>query len=419
MPEQVANKTVFTLLEVAKSIQKTIAERYRSSYWIKAEMNKLNHYTHSGHCFPELVEKRDGKVLAEMRSILWKGDYQRINKQFMEILGEPLSEGITILFQANITYDPLYGLSLRIVDIDPAFVLGELEKEKRASIGALKREGIFQANKGLAFPLVPKRLAIISVETSKGLSDFYKIVQKNPWGYRLETTLYPAILQGERSIEAILGQLQIIASRLAQYDAVAIIRGGGAEVGLTSFNHYRLAKAVALFPLPVLTGIGHSTNETVTEMVAHINAITPSELADFVLQKFHAFSLLTDQAEEQLVRSARGLFAEHHDQLERQTSKISWSAKTLLLQQHAELRAQKGRLDQAARTTIKREKTHLKHLERILAVADPVHLLRRGFSIVRVAGKSVHRLEQVPLNTELEIQLEDGIVRSKVILKTE
>ena len=182
-------------------------------------------------------------------------------------------------------------------------------REKRASIGALKREGIFQANKGLAFPLVPKRLAIISVETSKGLSDFYKIVQKNPWGYRLETTLYPAILQGERSIEAILGQLQIIASRLAQYDAVAIIRGGGAEVGLTSFNHYRLAKAVALFPLPVLTGIGHSTNETVTEMVAHINAITPSELADFVLQKFHAFSLLTDQAEEQLVRSARGLFA--------------------------------------------------------------------------------------------------------------
>src|SRR5690606_18787560 len=113
-------------------------------------------------------------------------------------------------------------------------------------------------------------------------------------------------------------------------------------------------------------------------------------LADFVLQKFHAFSLLTKQAEEQLVQSARRIFDEHHDQLERQTAKISWGVKTLLLQQHSELRAQKNRLSQAARMNIKSENTHLKHLERVLAVADPVHLLRRGFSIVRVAGKSVH-----------------------------
>lgn len=417
MPEQVNEKTVFSLLEVAKSVQKTINDRYRSNYWVKAEMNKLNLYTHSGHCFPELVEKRDGKVLAEMRAILWKADFQRINQQFESILGEPLRDGITILFQANISYDPLYGLSLRVIDIDPVFVLGELEKEKRQSIERLKREGIFEANRNLVFPLVPKRLAVISVETSKGLSDFYKIINKNPWGYRIETTLYPAILQGDRSIDAIIRQLEVIGSQQLNYDAVAIIRGGGGEVGLTSFNHYRLAKAVALFPLPILTGIGHSTNETVTEMVAHMNAITPSALADCLLQRFQTFSLRLEELEQGMISASQRIFQQCHEQLESQAAKISWATKTLLLQRRADLDRQKAALGQVVRTKLKTEHAGLQHIERMLTIADPVHLLRRGFSIVRLDGKAVHRLAQVPNEAELEIQLEDGWLHSKVILK--
>src|SRR5690606_25369698 len=240
MPELMDNKTVFTLLEVSRSIQKTIAERYKSLYWIKAEMNKLNHYSHSGHCYPELLEKKEGKVVAEMRSILWKMDYQRINRQFLEVLGEPLREGITMLFQAGISYDPLYGFSLKIVDIDPTFVLGELEKEKRESIKKLTEEGVFDANKRLPFPLIPKRLAIISVETSKGLSDFFKIINGNPWGYKIECTLFPALLQGDKSISSIIKQLEVIANKLEDFDAVAIIRGGGGDVGLSSYNNYFL-----------------------------------------------------------------------------------------------------------------------------------------------------------------------------------
>src|SRR5690606_17517223 len=260
MPETVSDKTIFSLLEVSRSIQKTIAERYRSLYWIKAEMNKLNHYTHSGHCYPELVEKKDGKVVAEMRSVLWNTDFQRVNQQFIKLLGEPLRDGITILFQAGISYDSLYGFSLKIVDIDPTFVLGELEKEKRESIGKLQAEGVFHLNKNLPFPLLPKRLAIISVETSKGLSDFFKIIHRNPWKYKFEYTLFPALLQGDKSIPSIIRQLANIAEKREEFDAVAIIRGGGGEVGLSSYNNYQLAKAIAIFPIPVLTGIGHSTN---------------------------------------------------------------------------------------------------------------------------------------------------------------
>ena len=441
MPEILEDKTIFTLSEVSRSIQKTIAERYKSLYWIKAEMNKLNHYSHSGHCYPELLEKKDGKIIAEMRSILWKMDYQRINRQFIEILGEPLREGITMLFQAGISYDPLYGFSLKIVDIDPTFVLGELEKEKRASILKLKQEGLFDANRLVPFPMVPKRLAIISVETSKGLSDFYKIINGNPWGYRFSTTLFPALLQGDKSIPSIIRQLEVIAERMESFDAVAIIRGGGGDVGLTSYNNYFLAKAIAIFPLPLLTGIGHSTNETVSEMVAYKNAITPSELADFLIQKFHNFALPVDEATERIVRAARKLFEQEHLHLNDLVNAINWNSKTQLLknktqleqsaqqllrgsklllkQELSQLEQMSQDMQRMSKVLLKNENTSLLQIERLIGMLNPIHVLKRGYSIVRIDGKAVHQLDQVEVGSTLSIQVEDGQIESTVTKKIE
>src|SRR5690606_4085325 len=359
MPEMIHNKTIFSLLEVSRSIQKTIADRYRSLYWIKAEMNKLNHYSHSGHCYPELVEKREGKVVAEMRSILWKADYQRINAQFQKLLNEPLRDGITILFQAGISYDPLYGFSLKIVDIDPTFVLGELEKEKRESIRKLQVEGIFDANKRLPFPLLPKRLAIISVETSKGLSDFFKIIQRNPWKYRFEYTLFPALLQGDKSVPSIIRQLANIAEKTEEFDAVAIIRGGGGEVGLSSYNNYQLAKAIAIFPIPVITGIGHSTNETVSEIVAYQNAITPSELADFLIQKFHQFAIPVDEAQNRIIQASKSLFEREEHLLMQFSQSISWNSKTILANQEHRLTVLMNHMQLFCRQLLKDRKADL------------------------------------------------------------
>src|SRR5699024_3948359 len=165
MAEKFADRTVFSLVDVARSIQKTIANRYQRTYWIKAEINKLNLYSHSGHAFPELVEKKDGKIIAEMRSIIWSNDLIRINKSFVDLLGEPLKDGITVVFEAGISYDPLYGFSLKIIHIDPTFTLGELEREKRETIKRLKEENLFSLNKQKEFPLLPKKIAIISVES--------------------------------------------------------------------------------------------------------------------------------------------------------------------------------------------------------------------------------------------------------------
>ena len=310
MPETINERKVFSLIEVTTSIQKTIAERYKSSFWVKAEMNKLNHYSHSGHCYPELVEKNNGKVIAQMKANLWKSDFDRINHNFLRVLKEPLKDGVKILFCASLSFDPSHGLSLRILDVDPSFSLGELEREKQETLERLRREGIFNSNKTLKLPVLPQRIAIISVETSKGYSDFINVIENNQWGYKFFRFLFPSLLQGEKSIVSICHQLKQIKKVTKHFDVVAIIRGGGGDVGLSSYNNYELAKEIALFPIPVLTGIGHSTNETVAEMVSYKNAITPTELADFLIQKFHDFSMPIKKGEEIIVDRARRMLSD-------------------------------------------------------------------------------------------------------------
>ncbi len=297
-------KQIFTLKQVAGSIQKVISERYNRLYWVQAEMHKLN-YTGKGHCYPELVQKEEGRIVAEMRGTIWKTQFDKISRNFMEVVKEPLRDGLSLLFLVKIAFHPLYGMGLEIIDIDPTFALGELQKEREETLKRLNSEGILNANQKLQFPLLPQRIAIISVDSSKGLSDFYSIVQNNAWNYKFFFMLFSAQLNGDLAIESIQNQLRKIAKVKHHFDAVAIIRGGGGEIGLSCYNNYELSKAIATFPLPVLTGIGHSTNITVSEMVAFRNAITPTELAEFLIQSFHNFSVPVQEAQKTLVNESR------------------------------------------------------------------------------------------------------------------
>jgi exodeoxyribonuclease VII large subunit len=459
MPEIFDDRKVFTLAEVTRSIQRTIAERYTTAFWVKAEMNKLNHYSHSGHCYPDLVEKKDGRVIAQLRASLWKDDYRRINKKFLEVLREPLKDGINILFSATIGFDPMHGLSLRIIDIDPVFSLGELEREKQESIAKLTQGGIFDQNKKTKLALLPKRIAVISVETSKGYSDYLNILDKNPWGYRFFNVLFPSLLQGEKAVTSILQQLRRIKKVIHHFDAVAIIRGGGGEVGLSAFNHYDLAQEVAQFPIPVFTGIGHSTNETVVEMVSFKNAITPSELADFLIQKFHDFAAPVHRAEEFISESALRLIRDEKSKLEntlryfqsithnrilrnrhfldatcktlQQETKFQLKTereklahcltelrmlpKAMLGHQQALVQEQGDELNAASASLIRSAGQALTLLEKNVGMLDPINILRRGFTItVDASGKAVKDPKNLLPDDLIKTIFADGEVVSRV-----
>ena len=284
------SRQIFTLKQVASSIRKTLEERYQQTYWVKAEMHKLNLYP-SGHCFPELLQKEDGKIVAQMNASIWKQNYQRINKNFVDVVKEPLREDTTLLLLVKIVFHETFGLSLQIIDIDPNYALGELQRERQETLLRLQKENLLNLNQKLDFPLLPKRIALISADTSKGLSDFRKVIETNQWGYQFFTFLFQAYLQGDVAVKSIQEQLKRIDKIKEHFDVVVIVRGGGGEVGLSCYNNFELCKAIASFPLPVLTGIGHSTNLTVAEMIAYRNAITPTELGDFLIQAFHEFAV--------------------------------------------------------------------------------------------------------------------------------
>jgi exodeoxyribonuclease VII large subunit len=458
MAEQIGDKTIFSLLEVTRSIQKTMSERYKSSFWVKAEMNKLNFYKHSGHCYPELVEKKDGKVITQIKSYIWKDDYFRVNKKFLDTLNEPLKDGIKILFLAKVIFDPAHGLSLWIMDIDPSYTLGDLERERQDTIYQLKTEGIFNKNKSLDFPLLPQRIAIISVETSKGYADFFKIIETNSWNYKLFCHLFPSLLQGNNAIQSIIDQLKKIETVKHHFDVVAIIRGGGGDVGLSCYNNYKLAKAIATFPIPVITGIGHATNETVTEMISFSNAITPTKLAEYILQKFHNFSIPVQNAEQKIVeRSVRllneekmkfgsemKLFRSVTDNiLITNNNKVVNLTKTLVNHAQFTFRNENDYLKTIKENIIKgtaifsnmtkisvsqlREKLQLQSLLKLKSTSleiagieknvtnmSPVNVLKRGYSITLLNGKSVKNISQVKSGDILNTIVHEGNITSIV-----
>jgi len=284
----------FTLKQVAESIRKTIAERYSRTYWVTAEMHKLNQ-TRKGHCYPELVQKEDESIVVEMRGTIWKQHFERIQQKFFEIVKEPLHDGMELLFHVKITYHPLYNIGLEIIDIDPNYTLGALQRERQETLERLNKEGILNANQQVEMALIPKRLAIISQADSKGYSDFVTLLNGHPKRYHFNTFLFEATLQGDAAIKSIQDQLKRIQKVQHHFDAVIIIRGGGGEIGMHCYNNYDLAKAIATFPLPVLTGIGHSTNLTVCELIAFRNGITPSDMAYFLLSIFEELDAPLDE----------------------------------------------------------------------------------------------------------------------------
>ena len=455
------SRLVYSLSEITGSIERMFSKYYTAPYWIKAEISKLNFYPASGHCYPDLVEKADGRVRSQVRSIIWRDDLYRISRKFEEVTRQPLSEGTAILFQAYVKFTSEYGLSLHITDIEPLYTLGEMARARMATIERLKKEGKFDLNKQLELPLLLKRLAIVSAETSKGYSDLMVSLQNNPYGYRFITRLFTALLQGDAAVESIRKQLKIIATLHEEFDAVLIIRGGGDEVGLACYDHYDLAAEVAGFPLPVITGIGHSTNETVVEMVACINKITPTDVAYFVISGFRSFEERIEQLTSGLLEGSRNLLEEQNAEFGELMSDFRQAAAERILsgkEETAKLGQDVRELVSIAvfnhRIALSRYETalsvypvrlletgasklsnaigflnlHQKHLliqqanklnllGNQVQLLDPQSVLRRGFTITRVNGKAIG-MESLPEDaSEIETETINELIYSKFTKK--
>ena len=275
-------KEIFDLFDLQQKLKRGVECLFPKRIWIRAEVSAVK-ARNGGHCYLELSQSADDGLLAKCNAVIWSSKYRFIAPYFESVTGSPISPGMVVLVEVQVSYSELYGLSLVISDIDPDYSVGVRELERQKTIARLQAEGLMDLQSSLALPALPYRLAVVSAEDAAGYRDFMRHLHENPYGFQFETTLFPALMQGAGCPASIIAAMDAVMEDDGTYDAVLILRGGGAKLDLACFDDYGLAAVIAQFPLPVLTAIGHDQDHHVADMVAHEYVKTPTALADFFL----------------------------------------------------------------------------------------------------------------------------------------
>ncbi len=362
--------------------------------WVSAEVADIK-INASGHCYIELIEKNEktGATEAQARATIWRSQVMSTIGRFEHETGQRLAKGMKILFKASVQHHAVYGMSLQIQQIDALHTIGDMERRRQQTIEQLQKEGVWDTNRSVPMPLVVQRVAVISSATAAGYRDFMKELERS--AYRIETELFEATMQGERCDESIVAALYTVAERSEEFDAVAIIRGGGSTSDLECYNSYLLAFAITQFPLPVLTGIGHDKDTSVTDMVANTPLKTPTAVAAWIDQRAADF----DGALEYCAISLRDICRQ------------STHAAALRLEQFsADVRHLSERILQS-------EAQRLEGIATLVANFAPERIFRLGYAIARKEGKALQSVEDVGIGDGIEIALADGVVNAKVVEK--
>ncbi|MCX8030665.1 MAG: exodeoxyribonuclease VII large subunit [Thermodesulfovibrionales bacterium] len=425
-----------TLYELTLLIKETIDITFSEYYWVIAEISELR-LNQKGHCYLELIEKRDDIIVAQVRGNIWAYDYRRLSLKFFNETGEALKEGIKMLFLVSVNFHEVYGLSFNIKDLDPTYTLGEMTRKKRETIFKLQQEGLIDLNKALSLPLVPQRIAIVSSPTAAGYVDFVDHLRKNEYGYAFYTKLFSAIMQGEEAEQSIINSIRKIKKEKSFFDLVVIVRGGGSQVDLSCFDSYKIASEIAKFPLPVITGIGHEKDDTVADMVAHTKMKTPTAVAEFIISGIRSFEERILEFRKQVIRSAEHILKDQNYKLNNTINKLIKSTQHILntnknkmelfihrlLSSHRVNIARKDNklyliqknLQLAINHLLIRHKGKLDNLEKALHLLDPSNILKRGYSITYFRNKSLKDTSKLENGFIITTKLYKGILESKII----
>ena len=380
-----------TLSQLQGRISIALADALPLPVWVSAEVADIK-INASGHCYIELIEKNEktGATEAQARATIWRSQVMSTIGRFEHETGQRLTKGMKILFKATVQHHAVYGMSLQIQQIDALHTIGDMERRRQQTIEQLQKEGVWDMNRSQPMPLVVQRVAVISSATAAGYQDFMKELGRSV--YRIETELFEATMQGERCDESIVAALYAVAERSEEFDAVAIIRGGGSTSDLECYNSYLLAFAVTQFPLPVLTGIGHDKDTSVTDMVAHTPLKTPTAVAAWIDGRAADF----DGALEYCAISLRDICRQ-----------ATHSAALRLEQFSADVR-------HLAERALQSEKQRLEGIATVVANFAPERIFRLGYAIARKDGRAMQSVEDVSIGDTISISLANGEIESKI-----
>jgi exodeoxyribonuclease VII large subunit len=338
-----------SLSELQRQVKGRLEDLFSMPVWVKAEISEMT-VNRSGHCYLDLVETQEGTdtVVARCRATIWSYTFRMLRPYFETTTGQAFTEGLKVLLQAKVEYHEVYGFSLNVRDIDPVYTLGDMARQRREILSRLQEAGVLEMNKDLELPLVPQHIAIISSPTAAGLQDFMNQLHKNPYGFVFYTKLFPAVMQGMDAPRSITDSLEQIFMHEEMFDAVVIIRGGGAQIDLACFDNYELAFNVAQFPLPVITGIGHDKDDTVIDMVAHTRMKTPTAVAEFLITGALQFSQQLGEIQKQFMDLINNQLEDHRIRLNDAADQLSVLVNQLIVKQKNRLNIDRLQLTNAA-----------------------------------------------------------------------
>jgi len=352
-----------SLFELQQQVKDNLDNAFPMPVWVVAEISEMT-VNRSGHCYLDLVETDQGTdtVIARCRATIWSYTFRMLKPYFETTTGQTFSEGLKVLLQAKIEYHEVFGFSLNVRDIDPVYTLGDLARQRREIVRRLQEDGVIEMNKELELPLVPQRIAVISSPTAAGLQDFLDQLHTNPHKFVFYTKLFPAVMQGSEAPRSIMNALDLIYEYEDLFDAVVIIRGGGAQLDMACFDQYELAFHVAQFPLPVITGIGHDKDDSVVDLVAHTRMKTPTAVAEFLISGAFRFSQELEELEKHFLKIVNDQLEENKMRLNDAADRLNQLVNQLIVSQQSRLNIARIQLANRSEIFLKTQQSGLKQL---------------------------------------------------------
>lgn len=385
-------KEFVDLFEFQSKLKEGIECLFPKRIWLRAEISAVK-ARQGSHCWLELSQSNAEGLIAKASAVIWSSKYRFIAPYFQSVTGSPLKEGMVVLVEVQANYSQLYGFSLVINDIDPEYSLGLKELERQRTIERLQKEGLMDLQKELTLALLPHRLAVVSAEDAAGFRDFVRHLDDNPYGFRMDVTLFPALMQGSECPSSVISAMDAVLECGEDFDAVLILRGGGSKLDLACFDDYRLASVIAQYPLPVLTAIGHDQDYHVCDMVAHSYLKTPTALADEILSIYEDEDARLSSFMTRIRMAASGRLA------------VSDSALSML----------RGRIRNAFSLKIASMESALGLLHARISAADPRKLLERGFALALDSnGVRIKVADGVRVGDKVSVLFPDGTLKCTV-----
>ena len=407
----------FSLFELNEYIRRVIALNFQEPIWVHGEISQISESR--GNYYLEIIEKKENsdEIIAQSSAALWYKSFMFLKRKIGPGISSLLQDGIQVKLKINLDFHERYGFKMIIEDIDPNYTMGQVELNRQKVIKQLKEDGVYDLNNSLELGPVLQRIACIASERSAGYADFLKQLENNAYGYDFEVSLYDSAVQGRNVEGDFIAALEDIAQKVDYYDCVIIIRGGGSKLDLSGFDNYNIALAIAKCKVPVLTGIGHEIDETVSDMVAYEALKTPTAVASFIIDRSAYYEGEIHDLTETLKLDAMQRLKDEDAQFKMIQQEINLAPKALIQREKLSLASTIRNLERGFRSLIQKEDLFVTKAETLLEVMDPKHILKRGFTIVKQSGQIISKAKKLDKKSELSVSFADGEVVTE-ILKT-